>query len=681
MRFITSASRSDKILFALLTAANASYVVYWSIFSIDRFYSLHAYVYDLGIAMESGWLIFHTHWTLLYFFKSFYALSGRILLSPLFIGANFPFILVVQTIAISSGSIFIFLAAKIVFRNNVLSILLATSYLIYFPLAGPNFYDFHYQVFFIPFFLAGFYYYLKGEYIISIVLMTISGLFRFPYMAFPAAFAVIEMATIFVREKKHAFEIERKRLKFLLYGFFTFSAFLLFGYLSLLSASSGQAGAILSLTHGNFFSLSNIRVDLDIKIFTVMLILGGLLFLPLKSKYMLLTLPFFFFVFFYDFKSYYYPRVLQVQYASALVPFLYIAIIDALRSSIVVKEEESNEKEGGTREIYKKVRKNALKDVIALLIVLILFTQVFEPYGALNGYTEDSFGASYVMNVSMPDFNVFENAIKLIPRDTPANEVFVGENLPFVYPLPVNSSSPLSPIQSMVYNDTTFFYNYTELGSDGKYYPILPKYVVMYPYGSYGPQDRFGYFGYVNQISSYPNNVSDYDIVAHLMETGDYGILAEADGLFILERGYHGPLKYYVPFYRFYGYNDFIPGTDSKVTSRGISIGVSIPGLFFYGPPTALSPGNYTVTYFFKLIGDNTSGIINLRSYYGAGYQFFSEIASFNSTATKAGAFKVTYAFSSSTFTSNDQFVAYMVKLYGTIVFEGVAIDQVSGPS
>ncbi|MEM4067468.1 MAG: hypothetical protein QXV17_11505 [Candidatus Micrarchaeaceae archaeon] len=47
-----------------------------------------------------------------------------ILLSPLFIGANYPFILVVQTIAIPSGAIFIFLAAKIVLRSNALPILL-----------------------------------------------------------------------------------------------------------------------------------------------------------------------------------------------------------------------------------------------------------------------------------------------------------------------------------------------------------------------------------------------------------------------------------------------------------------------------------------------------------------------------------------------------------------------------
>ncbi|MEM4067467.1 MAG: hypothetical protein QXV17_11500 [Candidatus Micrarchaeaceae archaeon] len=44
--------------------------------------------------------------------------------------------------------------------------------------------------------------------------MTISGLFRFPYIAFPATFAVVEMATIFVRERKSSFDAERKRFRF-----------------------------------------------------------------------------------------------------------------------------------------------------------------------------------------------------------------------------------------------------------------------------------------------------------------------------------------------------------------------------------------------------------------------------------------------------------------------------------
>ena len=679
MRYIRSLSLSYRIQFILLIVINISYVTYWSIFSVDRFYSLHAYIFDLGVAMESGWLIFHTHWTLLYFFQNFYFLSGRILLSPLFIVANYPLILIVQTIAISSGSAFVFLMARRVLKSDALPILFASSYLIYFPLAGTNFFDFHYQVFFIPFFLAGYYYYLRERYVVSIVLLTLSGLFRFPYMAFPVALAVIEICTILLRERRESFKLEKRRLRFLTYGLITFSLFLILGYLSLLSASSGNSSSILGLTHGSIFSFSNVSVDLDVKVLTVVLILGGLLFLPLKSKYMILTLPFFFFVFTYDYKGYYYPNVFQNQYGAALVPFLFIALIDVFKNYYPFENKDVN---GDISRIYRKIRKNALKEAIAVLVVLILFAQLFQPYGTLNAYTEDSYGTSYVMNVSMQEFSVFREAVDLIPKNTPASEVLVQGNVPFVYPLPADPSSPLSSIQSRVYNDTTFFYNYTEIGSNGKFYPIEPKYVVMYPYGSYGPHDRTGYFGYVNQISPYPNNLSNFNIVTHLMDSGDYGILAEADGLFILERGYHGPLKYYVPFSRFYSSDDFIPGSGSHTDSKGISIGNSTGKLFFYGPPTALSPGNYSVTYYFKTSSVGSVALLNLTSIYDYGIPLFSNFvyAGGANQSSKSGEESFTFNFSLQSFTCGDEFNGFAISIKGSVTFLGIRIVQNSPP-
>ena len=676
LRFLT---RPEKIQLILLAIANLSYAIYWSIFSVDRFYSLHAYVLDLGVAMESGWLIFHTHWTLSYFFNNFYYLSGRILLSPLFITGNFTFILVVQTVAISLGSVFVFLIAKRVLRDEILPIFIALSYLIYFPLAGANFFDFHYQVFFIPFFLAGFYYYLRERYIVAIILLTISGLFRFPYMAFPAALFVIEIFTIMARERRNSFKVDGRRLRFLFYGFVTFSFFLILGYASLLSASSGQSTAIINLTHGSFFSLSNIKVNLDIKILTVILILGGLLFLPLKSKYIVLTLPYFFFVFFYDFKGYYYPNALQNQYTAALVPFLFLALIEVLKNYYPFGgKKEAVDRDSG---LCRKLKNNALKEVIVILVVLILFTQVYQPYGVLNNYTEDSFGSSYVMNVSVQHFETFEHAINLIPKNTPSNEILVQNDLPFVYPHPANSSSPLSYIQTLTYNNTAFFSNFTELGNDGKYYPVSPKYVVMYPYGSYGPNNRFGYFEYINMVSPPPNNLSNFMIVTHLLATGDYGLIAEADGLFILEKGYKGPLEYYAPFNRYYPYSDFTPGKNSSMTSNGIVINGSSNNPFFYGPPTALVPGNYTVTYYFKMIGANASGLINLRSYYDNGYLYFSNYTVLHNTSSKGSTLSFIYGFSSNGFTAGDQFNAYVESLNGTIIFEGISINQVTAPS
>ena len=678
MRSLKTLKGTEKILLILLLAGNISYIVYWSIFSIDRFHSLHAYVFDLGIAMESGWLIFHTPWTISYLYHNFYFISGRILLSPLFVTGNFPFILIVQTVAISSGSLFIFLIAKKAMGNGVIPLLLSMSYLIYFPIAGANFYDFHYQVFFIPFFLSGFYCYLQERYVLSIAILTISGLFRFPYMAFPLALALIEIATMTVRTKMDGRDVDWKKMKFLVLGSVIFSIFLILGYLSITSGSSTQSGAVLNLTHGSAFALGNIKVDLDIKIFTATLILGGLLFYPLKSKYMILTIPYFLFVFFYDYKGYYYPNAFQNQYAAAIVPFLFIGIIDVLKHYYPSFEKGDDTKEES--KVYKRIRKNALRDVVVLFIALILFAQVFQPYGALNSNTEDSFGSSYILNNNTPNFNVFQQAVNLIPKDTPANEVLVQNDLPFVYPLPADFSSPVGYMQTLTYNNTAFYNNYTELGSDGKFYPLSPKYVVMYPYGSYGPNDRFGYFEYVNLVSPPPNNISNFMIVTHLTATGDYGILAEADGLFILEKGYNGPLEYYVPFTRYYPYTDFHSGNYTRVTSQGIISNSNMASLFFYGPPTALSPGKYEVTYYFRPIVNNTSGIMGLTGTNYNGLPFFSKLAEFNGTSNRTGFITFTYDFNDTVFTVDDQFNAYINFIHGELAFVGISINQISGP-
>ncbi len=669
---------TEKILLILLLAGNISYIVYWSIFSIDRFHSMHAYILDLGAAMESGWLIFHTPWTMSYLYHNFYYISGRILLSPLFVTGNFPFILVVQTVAISSGSLFVFLIARKAMGKGVIPLLISMSYLIYFPVAGANFYDFHYQIFFLPFFLAGFYFYLQERFVLSIVILTISGLLRFPYMAFPLALAVIEIATMIVRTRMDGGSVDWKKMKFLVLGSVIFSVFLILGYLSLTSGSTTQSGAVLSLTHGSAFALGNIRVDLDVKIFTAVLILGGLLFYPLKSKYMILTIPYFFFVFFYDYKGYYYPNAFQNQYAAAIMPFLFIGLIDILKHYYPSSEKGDDGKEES--KVYKRIKNNALRDVVVLFIALILFAQVFQPYGALNSYTEDSFGSSYILNNNSVNFNVFQQAVNLIPKDTPANEVLVQNDLPFVYPLPADFSSSIGYIQTLTYNNTAFYNNYTELGTDGKFYPVSPKYVVMYPYGSYGPKDRFGYYEYVDQVSPSPNNISNFMIVTHLIETGNYGVLAEADGLFILEKGYIGPLKYYVPFSRYYPYTDFLPGNNSIVTSHGILINSSIAKLFFYGPFTALSPGVYSVTYYLKPMGNNTSGLMDFTATYNNGLPFFSKIALFNGTYSKTGIISFTFDFNDSLFTADDQFNCFIDTIHGQLVFEGISINQVSGP-
>ena len=120
----------------------------FALISLMRMWSLNANIYDLGVAMEQGWLVFHIHWTLRLFLSDFGYFSGRFLLSPLFVSGSFSLFLIAQTVAIAIPSFFVYGIAVKIIKRRLPSLLISLSYLIYFPLAGMNLFDFHYMAFF-----------------------------------------------------------------------------------------------------------------------------------------------------------------------------------------------------------------------------------------------------------------------------------------------------------------------------------------------------------------------------------------------------------------------------------------------------------------------------------------------------------------------------------------------------
>ena len=151
INFVRNAVGRNKwayMAFFILFTANASYIAYFALISLMRMWSLNANVYDLGVVMEQSWLVFHTNWTLHLFLSDFGYFSGRFLLSPLFVPGSFTLILIAQTVAIAIPSFFVYGIAMKIVKRRLPSLLISLSYLIYFPLAGMNLFDFHYMVFF-----------------------------------------------------------------------------------------------------------------------------------------------------------------------------------------------------------------------------------------------------------------------------------------------------------------------------------------------------------------------------------------------------------------------------------------------------------------------------------------------------------------------------------------------------
>ena len=162
--------------------------VYTSIFSyltILRHYDFQSSGWDLGIYMQSLYTTgFHGEllgYTLEKFAQnpsgSFFGVHFSpflLLLVPLY--RLVPFaetLLILQSFVLALGALGLYLISYHVHENRFVSISLAISYLLYTPLQTVNWFDFHVQAFIPIFFFMMFYFYIRKDYVKSIVFMVL----------------------------------------------------------------------------------------------------------------------------------------------------------------------------------------------------------------------------------------------------------------------------------------------------------------------------------------------------------------------------------------------------------------------------------------------------------------------------------------------------------------------------
>ena len=143
-------ARQFWVAFILLSGIS-TYSIAWSYISIERYYSLGAYVYDSGLEFQRMWDVFHTQWTLYSFIKYFSYSGDTFLFSPLIFFKSYEALYIVQSIFLAIPAIPLYLISRNKNLGNYKSLLIALAYLLYFPLSGMNFFDFHFQSFFIFF--------------------------------------------------------------------------------------------------------------------------------------------------------------------------------------------------------------------------------------------------------------------------------------------------------------------------------------------------------------------------------------------------------------------------------------------------------------------------------------------------------------------------------------------------
>ena len=502
----------------VLILAILLYILYWSYITVYRIITFQAGVYDLGLMQQEFYLTLNSH-SLSGLLIAFLNKDTSLIFAPIYYLHSLSAIVILQTIFLGLPAALIYAISLKVLKNKTYSLTFSLIYLVYPLLYGVNWFDVHNQAFLIFFFLLGFYLFITEKYKLSVLFLLLSGLTHYLLLGLPILFSLpliydsIISGTINKRRGKYGLIILVASLALLIITYFVDQT------ISINIASTVHSGNV------------NLLAYFPDKILTLFLALVPLGFLSLyPNRYMLLLLPFFSIMFISSQTIYFIPGILTDQYASALIPGVFISAIYGFSNL----KRNREKKPAPTRKMIRiknKIHDNILKGAVISTIIIVLVLAPFAPIIDHSNLYKTDLPISKYSKL----YDEFSAEVKLIPIKTPY--VVIGDDEPTVLPLPqVNNAPVLVTPYTLTYN-----LSYKQLNGLA-YRNATINYVIGNPYG-----------GMFTQGLTSPYNLSMYDLISKLYDSGNFGIVAEASGIILLERNYTGPLQYYVPINCTYG--------------------------------------------------------------------------------------------------------------------------------
>ena len=630
------------------------YVLYWSTITVKRYYSLHGNVFDMGIFVQSLLLILHGSLSYRIYMLGF--APFRYILAPIEIYPEIPGLLVIQTLFLAMPVFFIYSIAKIELRERLPSLFIASSYLIFFSLGGINWFDMHGQAFFIFFFIAGYYFYLRKKYSYAFIFIFISGLVRFPFMIFPLLFSIVSLSEIIINKKKTSFKPD-KAIKNFLYIILFLSFFTLIISYFLDYYVTHLAVPLSDSLHVSYDE--SIFNNITPKIFTIMIFLVPFLLLPLyKIKWGIMLLPFFLLMFYSNDIGYQVPYIIHDQYSSAIIPFLYLGTIEGMKG---MHNNAPYSKNHNFLKLSFYIKNPKVRSALIILVIIILFATVYQPYGPLNSYSGINYNLNKETNVNITSFNALNEIISLIPN----NEQYVifQNNMPQVL---LHDPDIPAVLSNFVFG---FPYNLTYELPNGTWTNRI-DYVIA---------DSNSNTFY--ESGATPYNTTMYEVLQRLYSTGKYGIMAEEYGFILLKHNYTGPIIYYHPISEQFAPNDLFV-LNSSYRLDNIITGTNPDGhRIWWGPYAFLAPGQYSVTFY--LSTTNNSVANHLKIWIGDWpFATFREITLTGSSFPKNNTvYNITENFSIDNFYNQVQFAGLSAYWNGSLSIYGIQVKQIQNES
>ena len=512
VHFIKSNRMSYPEFFVIIGVILNSFV--WCVIALFRYYSMYDMVFDSGIitlTMEYNLHFFNASFLM---YMAGFSLD-RILFSPLVLIDGIPGMLVIQEIALSIPAYIIFKIGQLKIKDNFTLMLISIAYLIYFPLSGAFYFDYHFQSFFILFFLLGVYLFETKRYKSSTLFMFLAGSVRFPYMIFPVLFFTI----ILIQTLINRADPERKLKRLAIQNVAFMAATLILSYFLIsdsyfllaqkVYSDTGISG-YLHISSNSF--IGNLLSNLDNKIITFILIFSPFLFISIKKfKWIIYTIPYLVLLIFNNYNVYVYPNFFHFQYATLYAPFLFLLILDNVPEEIQTKGSRGNEKYR-IMFYYNQLKTQITKrrKPITFFLIVVVAAMIFQPYSPVNNYSANGFNMNF-FHPNITTYNDYVKVVNLIPSNDPY--VLYQDNLPYV---DVHDPA-LSCLDA--YNQFSPSTNYSSIVLMNGSITSRVDYVLAYVGG--------------NSI-----NLNTIKMIDKLYQKGNYGIEAYLDGFILLAKNY-----------------------------------------------------------------------------------------------------------------------------------------------
>ncbi len=498
--------------------------ILFSYYSILKAFTINAYGFDLGLYSQSLYSAIHGQFFYTNLIGESYLAEHFspfmfLLVIPYYFYPSPYILLILQSIFLSFSIIPLYYISKIILESarekslypkniNIMSLILAISFILSPLTESPVYFDFHLMVFLPFFFFMSFYFFLKGNKIMN-------GVFLALIVSLHASFIFIVAMLLLMEFIWNINKYNNKKEKIKGFSFFIIFTFILLfyyifasfmkGYINditniqvFISGSTGAASkSITGLFYMTLFNPSRMFYFLQsnylLKILFVLLAFMGVDFLFINYPLGLLpAIPYFAFAMLSTYIPYYF---IGFQYSMMLIPFVFLSGI--LGASRVITRINKNPAR------IKKIKRNFRNSFIAIISFAIVAFIVLSPISPLS---------------------VEPNSIHALIND---NSGMPREKQNFIY----NISSDIGKNSSVITGNTIFPLLYSDLNATA--FPYSPVNLTV-PHYKYLIADFNNSQTYVKNYK----NISLANLASEYISSGYYGIYAEGYGVIVLERNY-----------------------------------------------------------------------------------------------------------------------------------------------